>query len=400
MSTAQDYTGYTETDTSSRLTVAATTLTIANLDTDEDMRLYSDFTADYFDGDFEHTLKINVTTGTGAEACYVWALTNAVSNPIGTLITANTDLIALEWLNGALVLVERNNTVSTSDTSSALSLSTSYYLRVVRDEAVGTYGTLYCYIYTDPEYTVLVDTLTVTLTETKDWRYLWACSSVGDGAGSTAFSGTISSLARDANPYTLENTRTRVRDLLNETTADFWTNADLNQAINDAYKDISQIAKAIQSIDAATTTTSTRTVAFSGYGVENVLYKPSSGTQVSLIQIDALRDGNYPVNGAVPQFWWEGLDVIGIEPLPDATYNLDFYIADYPTEMTVDAEVPIIPPAFRPLLVPYACYKAYMKEFNYGPALMFKTLYMNELVYQMQDILFNVPNARTELRYN
>lgn len=155
MSTLQAYTGYSETDTASRLTVATNTLTITSLDTDEDMRLTKDFTASYFSGDFEHTLKINVTVGTGAESCYVWAVTNSIANPLGTLRTAATDMLALQWLNGALVLVEVE-TSEYSDTSSALSLATDYYLRVVRDEAVGTYGTLYCYIYTDREYCELV----------------------------------------------------------------------------------------------------------------------------------------------------------------------------------------------------------------------------------------------------
>lgn len=400
MSTAQTYTGYSETDTSTRLTVAATTLTIADLDTDEDMRLIKDFTASYFSGDFEHTLKINVTTGTGAEACYVWALTNSVANPIGSLITANTDLLALEWLNGTLVLIERNSTVSTTDTSSSLSLSTNYYLRVVRDEAVGTYGTLYCYIYTDPEYTTIVDTLTVTLTETNDWRYLWGCSSVGDGAGSTAFSGTIANLSLDINPYTLEGLRTRVRDMLNESTASFWTDAELNAFINDGIRTIAEISGSIQHIDALTTTNGTRTVSYTGYRMSNVLYKPASGTQSSLIEIDPLRDGNYRVNSTTPQFFWNGNAIIGIEPVPDATYNLDGYVNDVPTaDLTVDSQLPEIPPAFRPLIVDYACSRACIKEQNWGPALQYQTIFMNELGYHTVDLLMNTPTAENELSY-
>ena len=151
MSNLQDYTAYTEVDTASRLTVAANTLTVASLDTDETLKLTYDFGASYFDSDFEHSLNIKVTVGTGTESCYVWGMSDSIANPIGTLITANTDLIALAWTNGSLILTERNSTVSTTDTSSALSLATDYYLRIVRDESVGTYGTLYCYIYTDRE---------------------------------------------------------------------------------------------------------------------------------------------------------------------------------------------------------------------------------------------------------
>lgn len=124
MSNLQNYTGYTETDTSSRLTVATNTLTIAGLDTDETMQLVYDFSAGYFSGDFEHSLNFKVTVGTGAESCYLWAMSDSIANPVGSLITADTDLIALNWTNGVLILTERNSTVSTTDTSSALSLAT------------------------------------------------------------------------------------------------------------------------------------------------------------------------------------------------------------------------------------------------------------------------------------
>jgi len=272
MSNLQNYTGYTETDTSSRLTVAANTLAIAGLDTDETMQLTYDFGASYFSGDFEHSLNFKVTVGTGTESCYLWAMSDSISNPIGTLITADTDLIALSWTNGTLILTERNSTVSATDTSSALSLSTDYYVRIVRDEAVGTYGTLYCYIYTDREYCELVDTISVTLTELKDWRYLWAASSVGDGAGSTVFTGTISNLTLDAYPYTLKGIRTRTRDLLDEDTPELWSNAELNYLINDGIREIAEISGCIQNIDSLNTVNGTRTIGFIGYDVDTIEY--------------------------------------------------------------------------------------------------------------------------------
>ncbi len=398
MSTLQAYTGYSETDTASRLTVATNTLTITSLDTDEDMRLTKDFTASYFSGDFEHTLKINVTVGTGAESCYVWAVTNSIANPLGTLRTAATDMLALQWLNGALVLVEVE-TSEYSDTSSALSLATDYYLRVVRDEAVGTYGTLYCYIYTDREYCELVDTLTLTLHATNDWQYLWGCGGVGDGAGSTVFTGTIYNLTLDAYAYTMEGIRTRIRDILNESTAAFWTDAELNYWVNDGIREIAELTGCIQNIDALTTTNGTRTVTYTGYDVAAVEYKPASGTRTALAQSDPLRDGHGRYNSTTPQFFWTGKGAFGIDPLPDATYNLDAYINDVATDMTVDSQIPEIPPAFRPLLVDYGLYRAFLKEGNYGAASLFHQIYQSELIYTAQDNLANIPDARSEMRY-
>jgi hypothetical protein len=397
MSNLQNYTGYTETDTSSRLTVATNTLTIAGLDTDETMQLVYDFGAGYFSGDFEHSLNFKVTVGTGAESCYLWAMSDSIANPVGSLITADTDLIALNWTNGVLILTERNSTVSTTDTSSALSLATDYYVRIVRDESVGTYGTLYCYIYSDREYCELVDIISVTLTEAKDWRYLWAASSVGDGAGSTVFTGTISNLTLDAYPYTLKGIRTRTRDLLDEDTPELWSNTELNYLINDGIREIAEIAGCIQNIDSLSTTSGVRTVSVTGYDVDTIEYLTT--TPVSLIEIYPVADGHLANSGA-PKHWWQGLNQIGIDPLPDATYTLNGYIYDKPTDLTVDSQIPEIPPAFRPLIVLYVCHVAYLKRSNVVVSDFYEQIYKSELGYTARYNLVNLPTARSETRYD
>lgn len=397
MSNLQDYTAYTEVDTSSRLSVAANALTITSLDTDEDMQLTYDFTASYFSGDFEHSLNVKVTVGDGAESCYLWGMSNSVANPIGKLITENTDVICLAWTNGTLILTERNSTSNTSDTSSALSLATDYYLRIVRDESVGSYGTLYCYIYTDREYCELVDTLTVTLTEENDWRYLWGASSVGDGAGSTAFTGTIANLTLDAYPYTLEGIRTRIRDLLFEESEALFMNTELNYFINDGIREIAEISGCIQNIDSLSTTNGTRTVSYNGYDMDSVEYIAT--TPVSLIEIYPVADGHL-ANSGKPLHWWQGSSQIGIEPLPDATYTLNGYIYDKPTDLTVDSQIPEIPPAFRPLVVLYACHVAYLKRSNIAVSDFYKQIYQSELGYTTRYNLVNLPTARSETRYD
>lgn len=397
MSNLQTYTGYAEVDTASRLTVAANLLTIAALDTDETMKLTYDFGASYFSGDFEHSLNFKVTVGTGTESCYLWAMSDSIANPIGTLITANTDLIALAWTNGALILTERNSTVSTTDTSSDLSLATDYYIRIVRDESVGTYGTLYCYIYTDREYCELVDTISVTLTESKDWRYLWGASSVGDGAGLTVFTGTIANLNLDTYPYTLKGIRTRTRDLLFEDTATLFTDAELNYFINDGIREIAEISGCIQNIDSLSTSNGVRTVSYTGYDIDSVEYVAS--TPVSMIEILPVADGHLS-NSGKPLYWWQGNAQIGIDPLPDATYTLNGYIYDTPTDLTVDSQIPEIHPAFRPLVILYACHVAYIKRSRLVIADFYKQIYQSELNYTTRYNLVNLPTARSETRYD
>jgi hypothetical protein len=311
---------------------------------------------------------------------------------------AATDMLALQWINGTLVLVEVETSEYT-DTSSALSLSTDYYLRVVRDEAECSYGTLYCYIYADREYCNLVDTLTLALHAKNDWQYLWGCGSVGNGAGSTAFSGTIANLTLDPYAYTLGGVRDRVRDILNENTASFWTDTEINYWINDGIREIAELTGCIQHIDSLITTNGIRVVSYTGYDVANVEYIPSVGDRYSLIQSDPLKDGHVSLDGTAPQYWWVGKGVFGIEPVPDATYNLSVYIQDTATDISVDSQIPEIPPAFRPLIIYYACYRAFHKEQNYGAANFFHQIYNNELVYTAHDNIFNIPDARIEMKY-
>ena len=123
---------------------------------------------------------------------------------------------------------------------------------------------------------------------------------------------------------------TRVRTYLNEVTADFYTQANIYNWVSVAAKDIAQKALCVRRILNAVTVASTRTVATSVYKVLQVEYIPSSGRSIMLTKIDPLRVGHYPTNGTAPQYWYEFGSTIGIDPLPDAAYNLRLYVADIP----------------------------------------------------------------------
>jgi len=386
MSTIQVYTGYTEVDTPTVLTVAAATLTLASLDDDVEVYLTKDFTASYFSEDFEHTLNFNCTAQTGTEIVYLWGMCDSVDE-IGALIAANTDLLCLSWENASLVLTERNSTVSTTDTSATvLSLNTPYYVRIVRDESVGTYGTLYCYIYTDSEYMDLVDTLVVTLTEKKDFRYLYAVSGKGNGGGAVAWSGTINNLALDSYPYTLENIRTKIRDLINESTADYYTDAQINRWINDGERDVAEKGFCLKHIDSLSTASSTRIVASTGNKVGFLEYTYGTASGLGLKRITTNQIGKLPNNGTTPQRWYPSGANVCIEPIPDDTYTLKAYVLDYPSiEMSANPDAPEIPSDFRPLIILYGFARALEKAGRYAQAGQIESMYFNELIHARLD---------------
>jgi hypothetical protein len=82
------YTDFTETDASARLTVTDYTITVADLDTDEDAYVYLDKDPAYFNEDFIFQLDFNCTD-TSFGRCGLWALTNNVD---GLYTLADSDL--------------------------------------------------------------------------------------------------------------------------------------------------------------------------------------------------------------------------------------------------------------------------------------------------------------------
>ncbi|KKK65176.1 hypothetical protein LCGC14_2976790, partial [marine sediment metagenome] len=77
---------------------------------------------------------------------------------------------------------ELDGGTSYSATPFDISLDTDYYMTIVRDESIGTYGTITMFTYSDADRTTLVNTQAITLhTSKKDYRYIYACQSFNTG---------------------------------------------------------------------------------------------------------------------------------------------------------------------------------------------------------------------------
>ena len=188
----QDLTTYTEVDSNNRLTVISSKVTFAGLQKGDDAWVYYDFGANYFDGDFEHLLEVYLDASDAWGFGSVWALTNTIDGTYD-IAAANGDYLIVaigkDASNYRIQIRELDGGTKYSDTY-VPSLDTLYYLKVKRDEAVGTYGTLYCYIYDDADRTSLVDTLTITLhSSKKDFRYFFALLSHGQSGSSATIDG-------------------------------------------------------------------------------------------------------------------------------------------------------------------------------------------------------------------
>ena len=183
--TYEDFTGYTEVDTGGHITVTANKLTGVVPETAESY-VYKDFTADYFDGDYEMQWQMNVASSSEHAGLGVLVLANDIddcraldvaSKGMHVRVTGTTavdwDLkLCLEWQG-------------TSNNVNALSYATDYYCTLTRDDDGGasSKGRYVLTVYSDTGRTSVVGTATVDSSAIqKDWRYLYPMSAykIGD----------------------------------------------------------------------------------------------------------------------------------------------------------------------------------------------------------------------------
>jgi len=178
----EDFSGYTEVDPNSNIVVTSSRSTFTNLQRNEDAYVYKDKGAGHFDGDFEHLVTCLFDNYTSSGKSTIWGIANEV-NDMWYFDDTQKDFLWAFFYHGAsnvLYLKEDGPAGSVSD-SFAPSLDTPYYLKIKRDENVGDYGTLYCYIYSDEARTNLLDTLSITLHAKIDFRYIYVTQSANQG---------------------------------------------------------------------------------------------------------------------------------------------------------------------------------------------------------------------------
>lgn len=198
---AFDYTTFSETDaTDNRLTATAATLTITDLDTDEDVYCNLDLGSFEVAG-YKFDFHFNISNATDGSSCYVWGLSSIFSNNLH--FSTNADAHTARVLNSAgscsLVISEFNNGSETSQ-SVSIATATDYYVTVERDKNVGSYGQLTMSVYSDQNRTTHVSgsPKTITLTENINFRHLYGMSSYKSGDSGTAISLIVSGLSYTA----------------------------------------------------------------------------------------------------------------------------------------------------------------------------------------------------------
>lgn len=159
-------TSFTEVDPNSHLAQYADCSVATTLGTNETAYLYKDYGAGYIVGNYTFQATVNVT----AFASGSGQMLNLLScvNTLGHAnLTNDLQGIALNWISGTTFsLKAREVTGGTeylSTASSTLTTNIPYFVQINRDTAVGSFGTLYVKVFSDPAYTIQIGS-TVSLT--------------------------------------------------------------------------------------------------------------------------------------------------------------------------------------------------------------------------------------------
>jgi len=204
----ENFNTYTEEDPNSVIVITSPTrIDWTDMQENDQAYVYKDFGVNHFNGDFEHWIDMDfgVTSNNGQ---FFWALTNLVDDLID-IDAASGDYLAL-FASMEIdarrhpYLMECDGGAVYSDTGN-MNLPPGFlvpgtYWRIWRDEAVGTYGTIYCDIYSTAALRAArgsgdLDRLSVALhTSKKDFRYLFPLCSAHEASATKKSTGCVENL--------------------------------------------------------------------------------------------------------------------------------------------------------------------------------------------------------------
>ena len=180
-----DLSTFTGVEPASDLSIVTTKVTATTMLRDTSTYLYNDYGAGAFDSDFEVLFECSMTAISGNGLAYPCALTNVIGSG-----DSWGDRIACSFYVSDLRLQESHLGTTYTDTY-AISVGTSYWCKLVRDESVGTYGRAYLYIASSEvnrDSETWLSTLTLDLHSKQDFQYFYAISSLNTASPAESIS--------------------------------------------------------------------------------------------------------------------------------------------------------------------------------------------------------------------
>jgi len=206
---------------------------------------------------------------------------------------------------------------------------------------------------------------------------------------------------------TLSGYITECRRLLHDANANFYSNPELTDYINQARQRLVRDTGCLRTYQTSATVTNQEVYTFASL--------PNAAYTMDVININIIwGNSRIPLRympwtqfNAELRFWQNyigrpiaysmyGPTSFYISPVPDQVYAMELDTVILPTPLVTDAQVDEIPDPWTAPVAFYACYKAKFKEQSYGEAEIFK----QEYTRQAQSVLATTYTRRMPSPYS
>ena len=206
---------------------------------------------------------------------------------------------------------------------------------------------------------------------------------------------------------TLSGYITECRRLLHDANANFYSNPELTDYINEARQRLVRDTGCLRTYQTSATVTNQEVYTFSAL--------PKAASTMDILNINIIwGNSRIPLRympwtqfNAELRFWQNyigrpiafsmyGPTSFYISPVPDQIYAMELDTVILPTPLVTDAQVDEIPDPWTAPVAFYACYKAKFKEQSYGEAEIFK----QEYTKQAQSVLATTYTRRMPSPYS
>lgn len=198
--------------------------------------------------------------------------------------------------------------------------------------------------------------------------------------------------------YSLADLTTRTRDALNEATAAFYSDAQIQRWLGDAAAEISGITRSFEAVATITLATGDQTYSVPSNAID-VKHLTYQATGQSLVKITPSMAGKIIAEStsALPPYWYEFAGTIYVDPFPTSAAN-NLVINVFYTKTTQD--VTELPWSCQLACVYYACAMGKLKDKAPGEAAMFWSMFINATGFRRTDIFARDPMTRAELTFS
>ena len=185
---------------------------------------------------------------------------------------------------------------------------------------------------------------------------------------------------------TVDDLVTEVRSFLNESTAAFWTDAEIERWINNGVRNIAARAHCIEETESIVISSATTEYALSSsyVAVKRVLYQSGATAYKALLRGQKEQIGHVDKDLEEPEFFYESGEGVVIYPIKDSSTVTSsgntIYVVYVPAVSTLSGTSAIpTPEQFDRAIVYYATAQALFKKRFFGSAREYMSQYYDEV---------------------